>query len=200
MSEKTVPSTATATAVKTKTYRRQARNILIHKPMQREFSLVLIGLLMVSTFAVGYVIHSTIREVAFSGYRFGKISPFEVLSDISYQLVVRVSCILFVTLIIVAIYGVFFLHRVAGPVYRFRQTFLKLNDGEIPTNIHLREGDYFTETATEINRLIQRMKFERDRCKQINEKLNKLMSSNAGESVTNTAKEIKALMEQEPRD
>ena len=200
MSEKTVPSTATATAVKTKTYRRQARNILIHKPMQREFSLVLIGLLMVSTFAVGYVIHSTIREVAFSGYRFGKISPFEVLSDISYQLVVRVSCILFVTLIIVAIYGVFFLRRVAGPVYRFRQTFLKLNDGEIPANIHLREGDYFTETATEINRLIQRMKFERDRCKQISEKLNKLMSSNAGESVTNTAKEIKALMEQEPRD
>lgn len=183
-----------------RTYNRKMRNILIHKPMQREFSFVLIGLLMVSTLAVGYVIHSTIHEVAFGGYRFGKVSPYEMLSDISYQLVVRVSCVLFVTLIIIAFYGVFFLHRVAGPVYRFRQTFLKLNDGEIPRPINLREGDYFTETATEINRLIEKMKFEKNRCQLMKEQLKAILASTPQGSLGAAAEALKILLEKEPEN
>jgi len=140
-------------------YKRRARNILIHKPMQKEFSLVLIALLMVSSLAVGFVIHSTIREAVFgTGYRFGKISPAEVFSDVSYLLIMRVSCVLFVTLIIIGFFGVFFLHRVAGPVYRFRQTFLKLNRDEIPPTIRLREGDFFEETAQEINKYLDKLR------------------------------------------
>jgi sensor histidine kinase YesM len=181
-----------------KPYRRKMRNILIHKPMQREFSLILIGLLMVSTLAVAYVIHSTIREMAFSGYRYGKISPYEVLSDISYQLVVRVSSVLFVTLVVIAFYGVFFLHRVAGPVYRFRMTFLKINDGEVPHTIHLREGDYFTETAAEINRMIERLKFDKQKKQEIRERVIHILAANPDGAVGNAAKEIKALLEQEP--
>lgn len=189
-------STTPSTPGAHKVYKRKIRNILIHKPMQREFSLVLIALLMVSTLAVGYVIHSTIREMAFSGYRFGKVSPYDVLSDISYQLVVRVSCVLFITLVVIAFYGVFFLHRVAGPVYRFRQTFLKLNDGEVPPHIHLREGDYFTETAAEINRMLTRLKFEKNKHQKMREKILVLAATNPDAA----AQEIKALMEQECPD
>ncbi len=180
-----------------KTYKRRMRNILIHKPMQREFSLVLIALLMVSTLAVAYVIHSTIREMAFGGYRFGRVSPYEVLSDISYQLVVRVSCVLFITLVIIAFYGVFFLHRVAGPVYRFRQTFLKVNDGEVPPQIHLREGDYFTETATEINRFLSRLKFEKNKNQKIREKILVMAAANSQGPAGSAAQEIKAILEEE---
>ena len=179
-------------------YRRKMKNILIHKPMQREFSFVLIGLLMVSTLAIGYVIHSTIREMAFGGgYRFGKVSPYEMLSDISYQLVVRVSCVLFVTLVIIAFYGIFFLHRVAGPVYRFRQTFLKLNDGEIPRPINLREGDYFAETATEINRLIEKTKFEKNRCQLMKEQLKALLAATPQGSASAAVQALKVLLEKE---
>ena len=133
-------------------YKRRMRNILIHKPMQREFSFVLIALLMISSLAIGFVIHSTIHEAVFGGgFRFGKVSPYEILSDVSYLLIMRVACVLFVTLIVIGLFGMFFLHRVAGPVYRFRQTFRKLNKGEIPPKIKLREGDFFEETAEEIN-------------------------------------------------
>ena len=178
-------------------YRRKVKNILIHKPMQREFSLVLIGLLMISTLAIGYVIHSTIREMAFGGYHFGKVSPYEVLSDISYQLVVRVSCVLFVTLVVIAFYGVFFLHRVAGPVYRFRQTFLKINDGEVPAHVQLREGDYFTETAAEINRMIDKLKFDHSKCQKIKEQVGRIMAAHPDGAVGAAAKELKAIMEKE---
>ena len=179
-----------------KAYRRRAKNILIHKPMQREFSMVLIALLMISTFAVGFVIHSTIREMTLGGgYHFGKVSPYELLSDLGYQLVVRVSCILFVTLIVIGLYGVFFLHRVAGPVYRFRQTFLRLNDGEIPGFVRLREGDFFGETAAEINRLLKRLQFEKEKSNQIRQKL-----KSAGSLSPAAAQEIKALVENEYRE
>ena len=180
-----------------RTYRRKAKNILIHKPMQREFSMVLIGLLMVSTFAVAFIINNTLREMTMGGgYHFGKVSPYELLSDIGYQLVVRVSSILLATLIVLAFYGVFFLHRVAGPVYRFRQTFLRLNDGEIPNLIKLREGDFFGETAAEINRLIKRLQFEKERSKQICEKL----KAPSGGLTPAALQEIKTLAENQYRE
>ena len=150
------PASPVENTARARAYKRRARNILIHKPMQKEFTLVLIGLLMVSLLAISFVIHSTIREAVLGGgYSFGKISPVELLSDISYQLIVRVASVLFVTLIIVGLFGVSFLHRVAGPVYRFRQTFLKLNRGEMPPAIRLREGDFFDETAQEINKYLE---------------------------------------------
>ena len=179
-------------------YRRRVRNILIHKPMQREFSFVLVALLMISTLAVAFVIHTTVREVAMGGgYQFGRISPYEMLSDLSYSLVFRVSCILFATLIVVGFFGVFFLHRVAGPVYRFRQVFLRLNDGEIPGSITLREGDFFTETAVEINRLMKRLEFDRQKAKQVHEKAGEIMSAKVQDRIEKSAQELRSLVEQE---
>lgn len=193
MSEQKAAAVTTAPAGRPK-YNRSVRNILIHKPMQREFSLMLIALLMISTFAVGWVIHHTIHDAAFGGegYHFGKVSPYEVLSDVSYQLLIRVSSILFLTLIVIAVFGVFFLHRVAGPVYRFRLTFLKINDGNIPNPIKLREGDFFVETADEINRFLKKMQFETEKQKKVKDKVAALAAS--GDS---RIQEIKALLEED---
>jgi len=180
--------------------RRRARNILIHKPMQREFTFVMISLLMVSTLAIAFVIHQTIRDAAFGGgFQFGKINPYEILSEVSYQLMIRVSAILFITLVIIGIFGVFFLHRVAGPVYRFRQIFVKINDGEFPKYVKLREGDFFSETASEINRLIFRLRFDYERQKRIQEKLDQTLGSFQNTSEAKKGlEEIKKLVDEEP--
>ena len=42
-------------------YKRKLRSVLIHKPMQREFTLVVMSLLIISALTVGFVIHQTIR-------------------------------------------------------------------------------------------------------------------------------------------
>lgn len=195
MSQET--NTASSNAA-SKKYKRSVRNILVHKPMQREFSFVLIALLMISTFAVGWVIHHTIHDAAFgtNGYRFGKVSPYEILSDVSYQLLVRVSAILILTLVVIAVFGIFFLHRVAGPVFRFRKTLMRLNDGEIPHPVQLREGDFFSETASEVNRLIQRTKFETERYAQIKQKVDQMAASGANQE----AKNLKTILEKEWRE
>ena len=180
-------------------YKRRVRNIIIHKPMQREFSFVLITLLMISSLAIGFVIHHTIHSAVFGGFRFGKVSPYEILSDVSYQLIIRVSCVLFVTLIVIGMFGLLFLHRIAGPVYRFRQVFLALNRGEIPRQIKLREGDFFEETANEINILLKRFEFERDRALKTQDKLSVLSDMKLTEPANNELKKLKKIQE-EPFD
>lgn len=166
-------------------YRRRVRNLLIHKPMQREFTFVMISLLMVSTLAVGFVIHQTIRDAALGGgFQFGKINPYDVLAEVSYQLIMRVSAILFLTLIVIGVFGILFLHRVAGPVYRFRQIFMRINDGEFPKFVRLREGDFFSETASEINYLVNKLRFDYEKERAVKGKLEDILrKSKAGESL-----------------
>lgn len=181
-------------------YRRRVRNILIHKPMQREFTFVMISLLMVSTLAVGFVIHQTIREAAFGGgFQFGKINPYDILSEVSYQLIMRVSAVLFLTLIIIGIFGVFFLHRVAGPVYRFRQIFMRINDGEFPKFVRLREGDFFSETASEINQLVNKLRFDYERDRAAKQRLQQILdkTKSASEPVHSELIGLKEIMEKQ---
>lgn len=137
-----------------RTYKRQARNLFIHKEMQREFSFVLIALLILASFFVSMTIHYTIQHAAFgdNALQFGKVNPYEVISQVSYQLVTRVTMILLLTLFAIAGYGIKFLHRVAGPIYRCRKTLIVLNQGKVPDRIKLRNGDFFTELADEINK------------------------------------------------
>lgn len=135
-------------------HKRKATSLFIHKEMQREFSFVLIVLLIASSFLVAMTIHYTIQHAAFGdgALQFGKVNPYEVISTVSYQIVTRVTMILLITLFIIAAYGIKFLHRVAGPIYRCRKTLIMLNQGKIPDRIRLRSGDFFTEVADEINR------------------------------------------------
>jgi len=187
-------STAEGNDMKSK-YKRKLRTVLIHKSMQREFSVILIALLMVATLAVAFVIHYTIRDAAFGGgYQFGKINPYEVLSQVSYIIIMRVSIILVVTLIVIAWYGVVFLHRVAGPLYRMRQTMLKLNRGENPGSIKLREGDFFHDVADEINISIGELQDDRSKLGEIRRKIDDVIQKGSGES-QKSAQDIKAILE-----
>lgn len=182
-------------------YKRRVRSILIHKAMQREFIFVMIALLMISTLAVSFVIHNTIHEAAMGGgFRFGKVSAYEVLSDVSYDLAVRVAAVLFVTLVVICVFGIFFLFRIAGPVHRFRQIFLRINDGEIPQPVKLREGDFFSETAAEINRMLKRYEFEKSRRELLKTKLDQILASHPPDPVAKSVKELRATLDTEPEE
>ncbi len=153
-------------------YKRKLKSVLIHKPMQREFTLVVISLLIVSALAVAFVIHYTIQQgMMGGGYRFGKISAYEVMSDVGYDLITRVSAILFITMLLIAMFGVFFLHRIAGPVYRFHGVLRKVSRGEIPEDIHLREGDFFMDTAEDLNKVLQLLREKKAQAKDVHQKL-----------------------------
>jgi predicted PurR-regulated permease PerM len=177
-------------------YKRQVKNIIIHRPMQREFSFMLIALFMVASAAVAWVIHQTIRDAVFGGaFTFGKINPIEILSDVSYKIIIRVTLVLILTLITIGAYGVVFLHRVAGPVFRFRQTLLKVNRGEIPHEIKLREGDFFHDMAHDINIILRRLRAEQDKISDLKGKLSDLQRNTTSEDARRKAEEMKAVLD-----
>ena len=177
-------------------YKRQMKNIIIHKPIQREFSFMLIALFMVASAAVAWVIHQTIRDAAFGGgFYFGKINPIEVLSDVSYKIIIRVTLVLILTLFTIGAYGVVFLHRVAGPVFRFRQTLLKVNRGEMPHDIKLREGDFFHDMAHDINVILKRIRAEQDKISDLKGKLSDFERNAPSEDIRQKAVEMKAILD-----
>lgn len=177
-------------------YKRQVKNLIIHRPMQREFSFMLIALFMVASAAVAWVIHQTIRDAAFGGaFTFGKINPSEILYDVSYSIIIRVTLVLILTLIIIGAYGVVFLHRVAGPVYRFRQTLLKVNRGEMPQDIKLREGDFFHDMAHDINVILRRQRVEKERISELKTMLDDLKKNSPLEDVRKKTEEMKDVLD-----
>lgn len=177
-------------------YKRHLKNIVIHRPMQREFSFMLIALFMVASAAVAWVIHQTIRDAAFGGgFYFGKVNPFEILSDVSLKIVLRVTLVLILTLVIIAAYGITFLHRVAGPVYRFRQTLLRVNRGELPNEIKLREGDFFHEMAHDINVILRRLKAEQVKITDLKAIVNDFSRVAPTEEARRKADEMKAALD-----
>jgi len=177
-------------------YKRQVRNLIIHRPMQREFSFMLIALFMVASAAVAWVIHQTIRDAAFGGaFTFGKVNPAEILYDVSYTIIIRVTLVLILTLIIIGVYGVVFLHRVAGPVYRFRQTLLRINRGEMPHDIKIREGDFFHDVAHDINIILKRLRTEQEKIAELKTKISDFQKSTPSEDVQRKAEEMKAVLD-----
>ena len=177
-------------------YKRRVRNLITHHPMQREFSFMLIALFMVASAAIAWVIHQTIHDAAFGGgLFFGKVNPAEILSDVSYSIIIRVTLVLILTLMIVGSYGVIFLHRVAGPVFRFRQTLLRINRGELPNDIKIREGDFFHDMTQDINIILKRLRGEQEKLADLKRKLGDIQRTALPEDIRRKVDEMKAVLD-----
>ncbi|HNV87254.1 MAG TPA: hypothetical protein PKL97_09890 [Candidatus Omnitrophota bacterium] len=159
-------------------YKRQLRNLLIHRPLQREYTLLMLAVMMVVCLVVSFVIHTTMKQ-AFLGspYKIGRVSPYEVLSDVNNLLVVRVSLTMLMSVLVATLIGIVFLHRVAGPVYRFRMTLKRMAGGEIPEDMRLRDRDYFKEVATEFNNVFKYLRGKRNSMAEMADNLEKLSAS-----------------------
>ncbi|MBI4550117.1 MAG: hypothetical protein HY714_04250, partial [Candidatus Omnitrophica bacterium] len=61
-----------------KPYKRQLRNIVIHKPLQKEYTLLMIGMMMAACLIVVMIIHFTMKQALLGNpYRIGSVSPYE---------------------------------------------------------------------------------------------------------------------------
>lgn len=157
------------------THHRQIRNLLIHKPLQREYTLLMIGIMMATVLIVVSTIHFTMKQSLFGNpYRVGRASPYELLSDMSQQLVMRVSIIFLITTLVSTVIGVLFLHRVAGPVHRFRILLKRIAGGEIPADIRLRGKDYFSEVAAEFNSVFKSLRQKKMLAQEITQALDRI--------------------------
>ncbi len=140
---------------KTGREKRSIQSVLINRPLQREFTLVMLGIMMSAALSVGMIINFTLGSLTENApTTISRTTLERMVFDANSQLVVSSILIIFIAVIATGFFGVFFLHRVAGPVHRFRQVLKKMGSGQIPSEVQLRKRDFFKETADELNRVI----------------------------------------------
>jgi len=162
--------------------RRSIRNILINRPLQREFTLSMIFIMVSAGFVVGVMIHMTLSSITEGAPQtISRLALERMIQDVNTQLIMGTLVVIFVTVIMTGIFGVFLLHRVAGPVYRFRQVLKKMSGGELPREIKLRERDFFKETAAELNQVIHLFR----KYEQTSREISKILDGGKDKPLTN---------------
>ena len=61
-------------------------------------------------------------------------------------------------LCVFAVHGIFFSHRIAGPLYRFKQIFRSVRSGDVPSGVHLRQKDFLREEANELGQMLSSLR------------------------------------------
>ncbi|HMZ60140.1 MAG TPA: hypothetical protein PL048_15295, partial [Leptospiraceae bacterium] len=74
-----------------------------------------------------------------------------------------VLAVSFLNLIVITVFGIFFSHRMAGPIHRIRNTLAEFNEKHSADPITLRKKDFFQDLASLINRSLELKKKENDK-------------------------------------
>ncbi|NTV29254.1 MAG: methyl-accepting chemotaxis protein [Candidatus Omnitrophica bacterium] len=76
-------------------------------------------------------------------------------ADFLFPLLVQTVVIVTIAVgILTAIFTLLVSHKIAGPLYRFKQSFRELSQGNFSSQVRLRKDDQLHEVATEFNQMI----------------------------------------------
>lgn len=59
--------------------------------------------------------------------------------------------------------GLFISHRIAGPIYKLRQFFLKAKDGDLVSKLEFREKDYFQDLPVSYNEMMASIRMRHEK-------------------------------------
>lgn len=105
-----------------------------------------------------------------------------------------------IALALIVIHSVFFSHRIAGPLYRFRSVFKALSQGDLTVSTTIRKGDYLQQEAGSLGEMVGELRSKLSRvetdCQALQGLVSELKQKLEGDS-TKAAKEVLARLEQQ---
>lgn len=122
---------------------------LVNKRMQLGFTLRFMVVCLVFCAFICIELYLAIWPVV-SGF----ISS-DLMVLVRHQILMRGLLVLLPAGLLVAIFSIFFSHRIAGPLYRLEKTLDKINNGESVPEIQVRRGDELVELTEKLNGLIR---------------------------------------------
>jgi nitrogen fixation/metabolism regulation signal transduction histidine kinase len=129
-------------------YRRSWKNYLLNLRYQLRYTLTIVGISLVLTGGLGYVVMSKAREAS----RIVNVRAMDPTDDTAQQLaaqfahndkVMMLVLIAFALLLVIVLtaYGIVITHKVAGPLYKVSLHLDKIRDGKLGVVYPLRKGD-----------------------------------------------------------
>ncbi|MDD5066485.1 MAG: methyl-accepting chemotaxis protein [bacterium] len=143
------------------------RTYIVDKKLQFRFIGNIYIIMLILFIALGaLLIFSSSHEVAGSIYT--KLNKIKNTNEIFLNLVVKFSfLILLIGFILISVKFVLFSHRIVGPIYRFKQSLMKLGGGDLTLKMNFREKDelkdlaeLFTGTIAQLNKKMKAVKKE----------------------------------------
>jgi methyl-accepting chemotaxis protein len=128
-------------------------------PVQRTFILLEFTLLMFTMIYLLYLIFATMDSVLTSVAAEEQVLLESVIDRINFLLLVRISILFLVVFIVNVLLGLFYLHRLTGPLVRIKTVLLKISEGELPTrDVTLRKGDFPTDLSEALTKAILKIR------------------------------------------
>jgi methyl-accepting chemotaxis protein len=137
---------------KEQTYSR--RNYYIDKDFQAKFIMKFCGLVALGAVVTMALLYLLARETTTVAIVHSRIT---VQTTADFLLPLMIQTVIIVTVIVslaAAAVTLFVSHKIAGPLYRFKQTFRELALGNWSNQVRLRKGDQLVEVASEFNQMI----------------------------------------------
>ncbi len=126
---------------------------------ERYFMVLEFVLLMTAMIYLLYLIFSTIYGVVNTMTPANQAALGPVFDKINFLLLVRITILFFAAFLINVLLGLFFLHRVTGPLVRFKAVLNQIADGTVPnTDVVLRKGDFPTDVAQALTQALKRIR------------------------------------------
>jgi methyl-accepting chemotaxis protein len=137
--------------VKNLTLLRRRRYIIMPK-FQFKYLAIVIILVFIIMLTTIYIVNLTLRTTPV----LENLSEIEVVTVTSlvYRTVLYICCVF---VIIIAVLGIFVLHRIAGPLYVFDKMFNLVSQGDLTIKVKLRKGDELKELAESFQRMIDNL-------------------------------------------
>ncbi len=138
--------------------KKRRKKYLINKPLQFVYSGITVYLLLIGIMVVGmatyYITLNTILgQLESMG---GLIQAYEIVKAINLLLMKRIGILFLAVMVFAFILAVYYLHRIAGPMFRMEKTLNEIAEGKKVNPIKLRKKDFFKSVADALNRVIEK--------------------------------------------
>ena len=133
----------------------QRRTIFIKKNLQIRYMLLIVLSVLCGLTIMTLELTATLNEL-FDTYPVLVQPIYDQFLPIAAQFFYKIAIYILFVIIISAILS----HKMAGPIYRFEQTFRQIAKGDFSQRVHLRKGDQFIEMQDEFNKMMDRVQAE----------------------------------------
>lgn len=132
------------------------KRYLINKPLQFVYSGITVYLLLIGIMVVGMATYYITLDTILSQLEAqgGMLQAYETVRNINLLLLKRISILFLIVMVFAFILAVYYLHRIAGPVFRIEKTLNEIAEGKKVDFVRLRKKDFFKSLAEALNKVI----------------------------------------------
>ncbi|OGW77663.1 MAG: hypothetical protein A3J52_03985 [Omnitrophica bacterium RIFCSPHIGHO2_02_FULL_49_9] len=137
---------------------RRLLTLHVKSPAQQMFILLEFILLMATMIYLLYLIFATMDGVVRALGNSEQVALSSVVDEINFLLLVRITILFAVVFAAHALFGLFYLQRLTGPLVRIKTILAQIAEGKIPEQeSSLRKGDFPLEVYEALQRAIRQV-------------------------------------------